>query len=325
MPANSSIGEIVATTLRNRQSQIADNVSYNNALLARLKSKGNVTSVGGGRSILQPLIYTENANFKFYSGYETLDTTPAESVDAAEYNWKQAAVNVVYSGLETRIQNASKEQVIDLLDARMMQAEKTLANQISLAIYGDGTAVGGKTITGLQAAVADTPTSGVYGGIDRASFTFWRNQTSGAVAAFSVSADVVESEMRDMWVETTRGGESVDLIVASQVPFNLYWSRLRDIQRITSSDTAVGGFQSLKFVNADIVLDYDSMVGAGITGAKMYFLNTDYLFFRSHPSANFAPLDERTPVNQDAGVVPIIWAGNMTCSQARVQGVIKGS
>lgn len=325
MAANTSIGEIVATTLRNRQAQIADNISANNALLARLKSRGNMNTVSGGRTILQPIIYSEQSNFKFYSGYEVLDTTPSEVIDAAEYNWKQAAANVVYSGLETRIQNAGKEQVIDLLDARMQAAEITLANQISIGVYSNGTGSSGKTIDGLQAAIPADNSTGTYGGISRVSNTFWRNQKTSSTA-YSVSADALETGMRTLWIDCTQNGQTPDLIVADAVSFKLYWSRLASIQRITESTNAVGGFQSLKFVNADLVYDGDSMTsnaqGAAISVARMYFLNTNYLFFRSHPSANFTPLSERNPVNQDAGIVPIIWAGNMTCSQARVQGVL---
>lgn len=322
MPANTSIGDIVATTLRNRQSQIADNVSQNNALLSRLRARGNVNNVSGGRTILQPIIYAENGSFQFYSGYEALDTTPTEVIDAAEFQWKQANVNVIYSGLETRIQNAGREQVIDLLDARIQAAEITMANKISVAIYGDGTASGGKSITGLQAAVA---TTGTYGGIDRGTYTFWRAQDSTAVNSISTSTDALKREMRDLWIECTRGNETPDLIIAEQKAFTNYWESLTDIQRITSANEGVGGFQSLKFVNADVVYDGDSMSAAGITTARMYFLNTRYLFFRSHPEANFTALDERNPVNQDAGVVPMIWAGNLTCSQARVQGVLRSA
>lgn len=61
-------GEIVATTLRNRTGKAADNVSKNNALLNRLRKKGNMKSVDGGRTIVQELEYSENGTYKRYSG-----------------------------------------------------------------------------------------------------------------------------------------------------------------------------------------------------------------------------------------------------------------
>ena len=40
------------TTIQNRSGKLADNVSNNNALLRRLKAKGNVRPFGGGNVIL---------------------------------------------------------------------------------------------------------------------------------------------------------------------------------------------------------------------------------------------------------------------------------
>jgi hypothetical protein len=57
----------------------------------------------------------------------------------------------------------------------------------------------------------------------------------------------------------------------------------------------------------------------------MYFVNTDYVFLRPHRSRQFVPLDDRNSLNQDAMVIPVVWAGNMTCSNRSLQGVIIAS
>jgi hypothetical protein len=53
-------GEITTTTLYNRSRKLADNVTKNNALLRRLKEKGNVKPFEGGQAIVQELEYAEN-------------------------------------------------------------------------------------------------------------------------------------------------------------------------------------------------------------------------------------------------------------------------
>jgi hypothetical protein len=108
--------------------------------------------------------------------------------------------------------------------------------------------------------------------------------------------------------------------------YNLFWSRLTNIQRVTTSDEAVMGFSSLKFVNADVVFDGDQVgVGSSVLGTSTcYFLNTQYLFFRPHTNTNFVPLDERSPFNQDANNVPLVFAGNLTGNQRRTQGILYG-
>jgi predicted transcriptional regulator of viral defense system len=62
------VSEVATMTLRSRTGKLADNVSKNNALLARLKRKGKIKTVSGGRTIIQELEYAENGTYKRYSG-----------------------------------------------------------------------------------------------------------------------------------------------------------------------------------------------------------------------------------------------------------------
>lgn len=320
--ASPNLTEIVTTTLRRRQKQLTDNIAQNNALLSRLRSRGNMRLIPGGRTIVRELEYAENSTFQWYSGYEVLDVSPSDVFSAAEFDWKQAAVNVTASGLEVRVQNSGPEAVINLLESRIRNAEKTMANQISVGIYSDGTGAGGKQIGGLQLLVADAGT-GTVGGIDSSTYTFWKNQTSGDVANIDSSAATLDAEMKNMWLECCTGNEKPDLIVTDQTLYKVFWDNLSDIQRITTSDTAVQGFNALKFVTADVVMDGGPTdKSAGIAANHMYFLNTDYLSFDVHSETNFAPSDRKEPINQDALVVPILFAGNLTVSNRRNQGVI---
>jgi len=310
--------EILTTTLESRNKEFADNVTNNNALLARLNQKGRVRPETGGNVIIEELEYAENSTFQFYTGYEVLNIDPSDVFTAAEFDWKQANVNVSASGLEVEVQNTGKERVIPLLEKRIENAKRTAANKMSESVYSDGTGTSGKELDGLQAAVADDPTTGTYGGIDRSDSTnvFWRNQTSGDVA-LTTSAEV-RSEMQDMWLETKRGMDTVDLIVSDQTLYGLFWDSLTDIQRIASEREATAGFETLKYVTADVIFDGDS----GISANHMYFLNTDYLYLRPHSVRNWIPTERKGSVNQDAMIVPLTWAGNLTCSNAARQGVI---
>lgn len=319
-----NLSEIVTTTIQNRSKKLADNTSNNNALLLRLKKKGNNRLLSGGNTILQELDFQENSTYKRYSGYETLDISPSEVISSAEFQWKQAAVAVSISGLE-ELQNAGKEQMIDLLDARLTNAERTFQNNMSNDIYSDGTSDGSKQVGGLQHLVADTPTSGTVGGINRATYSFWQNvsfdaTTDGGAAATSSN---IQSYMNRVYVQLCRGGDKTDLIVADNNYWRLYLESLQAIQRIGSDDMARAGFDSLKYMNgADVVLD--GGVGNDAPTNHMYFLNTDFIFFKSHRNRNMVPLNpDRYAVNQDALVKLIAWAGNMTVSNCSLQGVLK--
>lgn len=321
---SSTLTEIVTTTLRNRTGKLADNVSKNNALLGRLKKKGKVKTVSGGRTIVQELEYAENGTFKRYSGYEALNISPSDVFTGAEYNWAQAAVAVSISGLEM-LQNSGENAIIDLLESRISNAEKTITNNIALDCYSDGTADGGRQIGGLQLLVSKTPTSGTVGGIDSSTAvgSFWRNQAFSAAnnGGAPATAANIQSYMNRLFVQLVRGADQPDLIVADNNYWRLYLESLQAIQRVASSEMAEAGFNSLKYMNADVVLD--GGFGGGAPANTMYFLNTDYLYFRPHTDRNFAPIgDERFAVNQDAMVKLIGFAGNMTTSNRFLQGVL---
>lgn len=321
---NSTMTEIVTTTLRNRTGKLADNVSKNNALLMRLKKKGKVKTVSGGRTIVQELEYAENGTYKRYSGYEALNISPSDVFTGAEYNYAQAAVAVSISGLE-QLQNSGKEAILDLLEGRIGNAERTMTNNIALDCYSDGTADGGRQIGGLKLLISTTPSTGTVGGIDASTTigTFWRNIAYSGVTngGAAVGTANIQSYMNALYVQLVRGTDKPDLIVADNNYWTFYLQSLQAIQRIQSDEMASAGFDSLKYMSSDVVLD--GGVGGGAAANTMNFINTDYLFFRPHSDRNFVPLgDDRFAVNQDAMVKLIGFAGNMTASNRRLQGIL---
>lgn len=318
---NSAISDIIATTIQSRTGQIADNVTKNNALLARLKQRGNVKPFSGGNVILQELSFAENANAGYYSGYETLPVAASDVISAAQYDIKQAACPVTISGLE-QLQNAGKEQIIDLLEARMTVAESTMANLIAGGVYSDGTGSGGKQITGIAAQVPTDPTTGTVGGIDRATWNFWRSKifkttTTGGAAATAAN---IQSYMNQLWASLVRGQDRPDLIIMDNAYWGFYMASLQAIQRFTSDTDAKLGFVSVKFMDADVVLD--GGIGGFQTSKTMHMLNTKYIFLRPHSQRNMVPLSpgQRYSVNQDAAVQILAWAGNLTASGLQFQG-----
>lgn len=320
---NTDFSELVTTTLRNRSGKLADNVTDNNALLYRLKQRGRAKPASGGRTLVQELEYAENGTFQWYSGLELLDTSASDVFTAAEFNWKQCAAAVVISGLE-QLQNAGEERVIELLGSRVKNAEKTMTNAIAAGVYAAGTGNGGKEIGGLQHLVSKTPTSGTVGGINRATSTnaFWRNyQRDSSDNSVTMSATTIQSEMNIVYLNLIRGRDKPDLIVADYVTYNYYLSSLQTIQRVTNTEMASAGFTNLKYMDADVVLDGGQ--GGNCPSSTIYFLNTDYIHYRPHSDRNMVPIGgDRMNTNQDAIVKLIGWAGNMTLSNASLQGVL---
>lgn len=326
MPSpNAVFTELVTTTFRKHRKGIKDNMSKNNAFLRRLDQKGGFKKEDGGLTIVEALDYASNSTYQRYSGYDTLNVGASDVITAAEYQWRQIALSVVASGLELRT-NSGDSRILNLVKARMKNAIRTFKNNFSADVYGDGTLP--NQIGGLQLLVSDTGT-GTVGGIDSATWDFWQNKVQSAAAPMQGGSSItpgpttMESLMLPLWLALTRGDDQPDLILADNNYFTFYEQSQTSIKRYTSDgpggDSANGGFVSLKYKKADVIFDG----GSGIPADRMYFLNMDYLGGAVHPDADLEIVEEMRPYNQDAAVIPILWMGNMTCSNRSLQGVIK--
>jgi hypothetical protein len=321
---NSTFTELVTTTYRRHQKEIRDNMSKHNALLRRLYSKGQTRKEDGGLSIVCTLDYANNATYQRYSGWDMLNIGASDVLSAAEYQWRQIAINVVASGLELRT-NSGDTRIINLVKARMKNAIRTFKNNFSADVYSDGTLP--NQINGLQALIADAGT-GTVGGIDSSTWDFWANTVQSAAAplqgggAITPSSTTIESLMLPLWLALTRGDDAPDLIVCDNTYFQYFEASQTPLKRYTGDGTAgsaAAGFTSMKYKTADVIFDG----GSGIPAAHMYFMNTDYLEMVVHSDADMSVQDEMKPLNQDGAVVPILWMGNMVCSNRALQGVLK--
>ncbi len=317
--ANPNYSDIIATTIQSRTRKIADNVTKNNALLAKLEQRGNIKTFSGGNVILQELSFAENGNASWYSGYDLLPVAAQDVISSAEFSIKQAAVPVVISGLEM-LQNAGKEQMIDLMDGRLAVAESTMANLVAGGLYSDGTGYGGKQLVGLNAAVPVTNTN-TYGGIDANTWTFWRNYVDNNTSS-ELTAALIQSHLNLAWSNLVRGMDRPDLIVMDATTWQTYMASLQAQQRFTDPSSAKLGFPTIKYMDADVVLD--GGIGGFCPAGTVFLLNTKYIHYRPHSARNMVPLspNKRYSVNQDAEVQILAFAGNMTMSGRQFQGRI---
>lgn len=318
-----NVSDIVATTIQSRTRKIADNVTKNNALYMRLDQRGNRKSFSGGNVIYQELSFAQNANGGWYSGYDLLPVAASDVISAAEFTIKQLACPVTMSGLE-QIQNAGKEQMIDLMEGRINVAESTMANLMAEGIYGDGSTFGGKSLTGLAAAIpalAPGSQSTPYGGITGSTWPFWTSKYTLTAAQTPTN---IQGFMNTMWASLVRGTDRPDLIVQDNETWGVYLASLQAMQRFTSPEVGNLGFPSLKFMDADVVLD--GGIGGFCPAKTQFFLNTKYIFLRPHSARDMVSLDpnKRYAVNQDAEVSILAWAGNITCSGRQFQGRLVG-
>ena len=313
--------ELASTTYRAHSSEVADAVSKHNALFRRLTAKGKVRIEDGGLSIVQPLEYASNSTYQRYSGYDTLNINAVDVITAAEFPWKQVAVNVAASGLELRT-NSGENRIVNFTKAKVRNGMNSFKNGLSTDFYSDGTAT--NQLNGLQALIADAGT-GTVGQINSSTYPFWQNIVQSAAAplqggsAITPSATTIESLMLPLWIRLTRGSDMPDLIVMSDDYFTFFEQSQTSLKRYTADENGQAGMVSMKYKTADVFFDSSG----GIPSAHAYFMNTDYMDVVVHRDANMTMMDDLRSVNQDAVVIPILWQGNLTVSNRALQGVLK--
>lgn len=314
---NSTFTELVTSTFRKVRSDVKDNLSNRNALLKHVYKRGNYRKEDGGLTIVTPLDYAENSTYQRYSDWDLLNISASDVISAAEYQWRQIAINIVASGREKRI-NSGDSRIFSLAKAKMKNAIRTFNNNFSSDLYSDGTAT--NQINGLQALVNILGT-GTVGGINSTNFAFWQNQIFDlSTEGVTMSATTIEnSAMLPLWLNLDRGpDDQPDLIIMDNNHYKFFEASQTSLKRYTNAENANGGLVSLKYKNADVYFDGNS----GIPTNTTYMLNTNYIDLVVHKDADLEIMPEMRPINQDGDVIPILWMGNLTCSNRNQQGVI---
>lgn len=320
--SNPNYDELLSTTFKKYSQTFTDNIFDDVVLYSQLMAKGKIKTEDGGASLVEPLMYGDNSTFGTYSGYDTLDTTPQGGISAAEFPWRQAAVNISISGIE-EAKNKGTSQIINLLEAKTYQAEESARAGMNVMGYADGTGNGGKDFLGLGALVGDhTSAVTTVGGIDctAAGNEYWRSVVRAADEDGAGPDDTVRStaQWTNVFNTASKGNDTPDLVITTQALFEHYEASLEPQLRFTSNEKADAKFQNIMFKNRPVFFDHDCPTGL------TYFLNTKYLKVRGHKDVWWTPTGFRTLPDKDARWSNILAYGNMTVSNRARQGVITG-
>jgi hypothetical protein len=252
--------QIAATTLKNYRKTLTDNIFNEHPVLFHFKDKGRVRFLDGGEKIIEPLIHTVgdtpaadggNLTDGSYGEWDDITITPVQTATAASYDWKMIAGTVAISGLQ-EAKNSGKEQVINLLEAKLMQAEETLKGNLATAMFASALAETTSPMS-LRLLVDDTYDAG---GIDCSVETWWKSTVQDATAIAAADVDL-RALVRTNYNTASKGGsDRVDLVVSGQDAFEQYEADLLPTVRRTNTKMTDAGFQNLEVQGVPWVWDY---------------------------------------------------------------------
>lgn len=304
--------------------KIADNIFNGLVLVEYMLKQGNVEYKKGGASILVPLAYAKNTTAKSYRGYDVLDVTPQDQITSAEFHWKQYSVSVSVSGLE-KAQAGGPHEIFDPLKAQIELAEMSMRDKLNTDMFTDGTGNSSKEITGLKAVAPEDPTTGTYGGINRANEPWWRSITQSANGSFATNG---RKKWLQMWkdVSLSRKSGVSSLILTTPNLHGYYELSLNANERFVMESSPRGGdagFGPLSYKGIPVEYDHAMPQDSGSKEAA-YWLNMNNLKIIIHKDKNFKPTPFKTPEDQDASVAQIQSYLEIVCNNSRHQGYSYG-
>ncbi|MDR1087623.1 MAG: phage major capsid protein [Endomicrobium sp.] len=316
-PSQQIFNDALVTTLPNYTKEVFNNVMTATPLLKFMFDRGK-KKTGTGSQIELIIANQENQNAMWTGFGDSLPTSRNEQLVKAVYDWR--VLNCTISILHDEILiNSEPSKIVSFVSTMLKLQETACKNAMARAIFGKGSS-GSSTVpdpmNGLQLLVADDPTTGIVGGIDRskAANAFWRNQSIKITGADSTK---LLDAMNKMILMVSRDAERPSAIVMDNYFYTMFKATLQTIQRIiTDKNTGNQGFRTLEFEGIPVIYD------PNCPAYHCYFINDDYLFPVVLKGAEFDALKPREAYNQLALLYILHFVGNLVVSDPRRQGVI---
>lgn len=310
-----AIGQEMLTSIARHHilPQVTDNAYLkNNAFLYRTIRSGK-RMIQGGTQIEVPLMYKRFTNAGgTYRGFDLLNVSPQDTVKNAYVEWKQHYVTFAIDGL-TLIKTDSPLAIANILTLLGEQMYMEMGENLAAGIFSNGT-TDPKDIDGLGAIVG---TSNTYAGLDRSSDTWWQSTVDSSTTTLTLAT------MRGLFGNATVGASHPTIWFGNGTNYNrLYALNLSTTGYGVQHNRDPGGhdellaqagFTNLMFENVPFIRDDNA------ASTDIFALNENFLNLVVSPRADFYLSDFEKPVNQDAFISTLLWAGNMICMNAKTQ------
>jgi hypothetical protein len=274
-----------------------------NALYAWCVANDRVEKENGGANITNPLTVGRNPNITSYQYYDELPVAQTSEFTTVGYGWSRVAGTMIISNQEID-ENTGEAAIFKLLTAKMDVLIESIKELFSSYLYGAGAGI---DPLGLQALIADDPTTGVLGGLSRAAEPQWR--TSSYNFAGGLDATNIEEAFDDILMDLKFKEDKPDLILVGRNIYRTYRQAVRDKIMITMDSSSKGkamydlGFEGVMHNGITMMYDEDCPVD------RAYFINSKYLRTHILNGVNMKVVNLTAPWTTDAIGRRVVWQG----------------
>ena len=306
-----TLQEIDALTRRYFIPMLVDNAFSSNILMMWLARKAK--KADGGTELVLPVVLSTPGLAQSYTGADELPLSFTTTNYAAEFPWANYAELIPITG-EDDYKNQGDSAVVNLIQAKVQEADLDLRQTIGSHLQLDGTGNSSKNIIGLAAAVDDGTNVVTYGNISRTTFTNWKAVYS---ANASVGRALTLSLMNTMMENTSKDNDKPNLIITTHGCHSKFIGLQQPNVRYENADLANMGFKNVAFQGRLVVVDEQVQTSPV---HKVWFLNSNYLDLWSQRSRFFRYVPFQQLPTQDAAVAKILVTLQLVCSSPRMQG-----
>ena len=196
------------------------------------------------------------------------------------------------------------------MEAKMEQLRLSFDKQVNVMLWADGTGNSGKDFLGVQAIIGNT---GVLGGIDSATETWWQSKVVASAISLSTTAGIktLNSVLNSLKLAKSKP----DFEFTTQANYESYEALA--VPNITFTDLRLAelGFEAVSHKGAELMFEDN------VPANRWYFINSDHLEFVQKDNRWMKLLPFRQPVNQDAKTALVVSMGNLITDVRRAHGV----
>lgn len=317
--ADVNVGQDVATVYEKHYgTKPTDNIFNSFALWKALGARGFKEQADGGRLIEETIMYAENTTQAAIAPTGTISTNIIDVFDAARFDWKVYAGTCSYGWLEElKARGASAK--IDLIAEKIENARNSQIALLNRDAWNTSTPTA-LQLTAVPTLIAEDPTTGIVGGINGGTYSFWRNRVASGTNT-GTAFNALRSAGTSVFNQCSLGGaeKTPTFSITSRTVLEGLEGTMTSLIRYTSEDRKNDGDPSfmnnaLKFKGIPAVYDEDA------PSDDWFFLNPMFLKFR-HLSGGLLKLHpEVQPANQLTNVHKLSTAGNLSVSARRHLG-----
>lgn len=321
-----------------------DQIAVERPLAKYLASK-KVSAPGAKQYIVEQLRVRYQSNFQWFNGSQVVTYNRRQSVEQANYAWRSAhdgfsldedrliqnGISVSDDGAGGNASDAERVQLTNLLKEQSEILKLGFQEKFSHAQHLDGTQ-SSDAITGLDALVSLTPTSGTVGGIDRASASYWRNYAQTGVTSTTTTGNILDY-MEIAWRACVRNGGKPDFIEAGSTFIDGFRNfMMKTFGRLdyegVSERTIEGGTKALTFHGVTIQWnpefdDLDTLYGPTPTWAKRcYMLNGAHIKLRPIEGQDMITRKPPRAYDKYEFYWGLTWRGALTMNRSNAHAVV---